>query len=334
MIQSIFYIGYVYFTVNVIVLDSCAMQTQNPYAPSTSESDLRHIRSPLVRIVYNRLRDDEKQKQDNHSYWYYVDTAKLPEDVCEKFLQFDQDEETEQFLQNCYDKADWFFTQIGHSLAKSVLSWFMTKTSVNGLLQRGSMFVFSDTQLKQLLNIEDNWRGENLLDLGAGDGMVTQFMAKYFDRVYTTEVSSTMQWRLKEKGYSILNIDEWDNGSLQYDLIGCLNLLDRCDQPMKILNSIHKSLTPGIGKAIIAVVLPFNPYVEQDSEDHLPTQKLSVNGKTFEEQATSFIKDVLEPTGFTVEHFTRLPYLCEGDLHKSFYVLHDVVFVIKPKENG
>lgn len=64
--------------------------------------------------------------------WYYVDTAKLPKDVCDKFLQFDQDEETGQFLQKCFDKADWFFTQIGHSLAKSVLSWFMTKTSVNG----------------------------------------------------------------------------------------------------------------------------------------------------------------------------------------------------------
>lgn len=75
---------------------------------------------------------------------------------------------------------------------------------------------------------------------------------------------------------SILNIDEWDNGSLQYDLIGCLNLLDRCDQPMKILKSIHKSLTPGIGKAIIAVVLPFKPYVEQGKKQDWFVKDLQV----------------------------------------------------------
>lgn len=28
------------------------------------------------------------------------------------------------------------------------------------------MFVFSQEQLKQLLQIEDGWRGQNLLDLG------------------------------------------------------------------------------------------------------------------------------------------------------------------------
>lgn len=30
------------------------------------------------------------------------------------------------------------------------------------------MFVFSQEQLKQLLQIEDGWRGQNLLDLGSG----------------------------------------------------------------------------------------------------------------------------------------------------------------------
>lgn len=71
-----------------------------------------------------------------------------------------------------------------------------------------------------------------------------------------------------------------------------------------------------------------------DSTDHIPTQNLLIQGRTFEEQATSFIKDVFEPSGFVVEKFTRLPYLCEGDLHKSFYVLNDAVFVLKLKDTG
>lgn len=61
-----------------------------------------------------------------------------------------------------------------------------------------------------------------------------------------------------------------------------------------------------------------------DSKDHSPEEKLLIQGQNFEEQ-------VFEPAGFDVEKFSRLPYLCEGDLHQSFYLLDDAVFVLKPK---
>ncbi|XP_022338741.2 protein-L-histidine N-pros-methyltransferase-like [Crassostrea virginica] len=294
-------------------------------------NEVSHVRSPLVRAVYLRLKEDERQRNDDHQYWYSFDRSKVTDDVCERYLQFDQDAETEQFLSNCYEKADWLFTQLYHSVAKSFLGWFMTSTSINGLLRRGSMFVFSDEQLRQLLQIKEGWQGQNMLDLGAGDGLVTDKMAKYYRQVYATEVSSIMVGRLQEKNYKILDLDKWDNGAISFDLIGCLNLLDRCNKPMTILNSIKKALAPGVGKAIVAVVLPFKPYVEQDSKDHSPEEKLLVQGQTFEEQVQFFITKVFEPAGFYVEKFSRLPYLCEGDLHQSFYVLDDAVFVIKPK---
>ena len=34
------------------------------------------------------------------------------------------------------------------------------------MLGRGSMFIFSRSQLVQLLDLPDGWQGENLLDLG------------------------------------------------------------------------------------------------------------------------------------------------------------------------
>lgn len=71
-----------------------------------------------------------------------------------------------------------------------------------------------------------------------------------------------------------------------------------------------------------------------DSTDHKPTESLLIKGHTFEEQAASFITDVFQPLGFIVKHFTRLPYLCEGDMHKSFYVLNDAIFVLSLNENG
>lgn len=87
-----------------------------------------------------------------------------------------------------------------------------------------------------------------------------------------------------------------------------------------ILNFLIKK--PGVILSIFAI---------SDSKDHSPEEKLLIQGQTFEEQVQFFIEKVFEPAGFHVEKFSRLPYLCEGDLHQSFYVLDDAVFVLKPK---
>lgn len=68
-------------------------------------------------------------------------------------------------------------------------------------LQRGSMFVVSYPQFLTLLGEENGWKANTLLDLGAGDGEVTSYFAKSFEKVYVTEVSGTMQALLKKKGY-------------------------------------------------------------------------------------------------------------------------------------
>ncbi|KAK3581155.1 hypothetical protein CHS0354_024687 [Potamilus streckersoni] len=290
-------------------------------------------RNSLARAMYQRMLVDSQHKMNNHRYWYSVDTSQFPVDICNKFVQCQQDNETTQFLNNCYEKADWLFTQIRDSFVKSILSWFMTSTSINGLLGRGSMFVFSKAQLQRLLNIDINWREESMLDLGAGDGMVTAQMAIHFRTVYATEASHPMLKRLQQKGYRILDLNEWDDGSRTFDLIGCLNLLDRCDKPVSILHSMKKALSQN-GRVIVAVVLPFEPYVELSTDGHRPTEVIHLQGQTFEEQVVSLVKDVFEPAGFELEHFTRLPYLCEGDMYHSFYVLDDAVFVLKHKETS
>lgn len=71
-----------------------------------------------------------------------------------------------------------------------------------------------------------------------------------------------------------------------------------------------------------------------DSVDHIPTEHLQIAGGSFEEQVTSLVQSVFQPAGFEVEAFTRLPYLCEGDLNHSFYVLHDAVFVLRSSDGS
>lgn len=68
-------------------------------------------------------------------------------------------------------------------------------------LQRGSMFVVSPSQFLKLLKSEGDWHRESLIDLGAGDGGVTDQIAPFFSKVYATEVSNTMRNLLSTKGY-------------------------------------------------------------------------------------------------------------------------------------
>lgn len=68
---------------------------------------------------------------------------------------------------------------------------------------------------------------------------------------------------------SVLDIDEWHHTGYKYDVISCLNLLDRCDDPLLLLRDIQKSLVPRTGRLILAVVLPFQPYVEVGESDTL-----------------------------------------------------------------
>ncbi|XP_048869335.1 methyltransferase-like protein 9 isoform X2 [Brienomyrus brachyistius] len=289
----------------------------------------KYVRSPLARtLIFSMVKEGESAAPE----WYRCCPDILEESLRPLFVQSHLDPDTQAFLKHSEEKSGWLFTQIYHSFFSTIFSPIVSRTSINGFLGRGSMFVFSGEQFCRLLQINSDWRGNRLLDLGAGDGGVTDVMAKHFQEVYTTEVSAPMRWQLQKKNYTVLGIDEWHSAGFQYDVISCLNLLDRCDHPLALLRDIKRSLVPGTGRLVLAVVLPFQPYVEIGGRWERPEEHLKVGGKVWEEQVTHLSNDVFRGAGFEVEAVTRLPYLCEGDLYKDFYVLDDAVFVLRPVE--
>lgn len=190
------------------------------------------------------------------------------------------------------------------------------------------MFVYSTEQFKTLLDIPINQTAQltSLLDIGAGDGSVTQRMAGLFENVYTTEMSSIMQWRLSNYGYKVLDINEW--GDLKFNVITCLNVLDRCEKPLSLLKKIRERLNSDFGRVIISLVLPFKPYIEYNN-DHHPDEFIHINGRLPEEQINEFTLNVFQPLGFRLKKLTRVPYLCEGDMERSYYFLSDYIFVLE-----
>ncbi|XP_060534939.1 protein-L-histidine N-pros-methyltransferase isoform X2 [Cylas formicarius] len=259
--------------------------------------------------------------------WYQCDLNSLPPAIASKFVQLGPDNDTIKFLEESEKKSDWILTQIWHTIVKAVLGWFMTQTSINGWLRRGSMFVLSQPQLLKLLHADDEWRADSLLDLGAGDGEVTARLAPLFRNVYVTEVSDTMRSLLDQKGYRVLDVDAWFLDR-KFDFVACLNVIDRCDTPLQLLSRIRESLKSD-GFLLLAVVLPFSAYVESGAPDHKPRELLPIDGERFEDQVISVVEEVLKPAGFDVTAWSRVPYLCEGDLHQSYYWLDDVVFVLR-----
>jgi len=298
-----------------------------------------YLHSNLARTMYDRMLNDERLRNMDMTALYSIDNLAVSEDLVPNFVQLGLDDETQAFLDGCLEKADWTFTQIWHTIAKSFLGLFMTQTSINGVLSRGRMFVFSHAQAQVLLHGLSGspqyglWAGDRMLDLGAGDGHVTQVLAAGAQHVDATEASYIMRRRLQEKGYRILDTWNWmdEVSDVQYDLISCLNLLDRCDTPLTLLKNIHSRLADH-GILLVALVLPFGPYVETGSADNLPSEEIGVNGTTFEEQVNSFAKEIFPRLGFTVRRWTKLPYFCEGDLDQAFYWLSDVVFVLEKSD--
>lgn len=72
-------------------------------------------------------------------------------------------------------------------------------------------------------------------------------------------------WFCRCSIYSVLNqLESAEN----MDLICCLNVLDRCSDPFELLAEIHRALSPK-GRAIIALVLPYNHYVETSKSTHV-----------------------------------------------------------------
>jgi len=294
--------------------------------PATTNNLARYARNPMVKNYLAKLAAREKPK--NVARWYYVDTHELPRHVADKYEASSYDAGTEEFIEACYEKSDWFFTQVYHSIARTVLGFFMSMTSVNGFLNRGAMFVFSEAQFHTFINVTHDWNAESFLDLGAGDGKVTERILYHFKHKFATEQSPTMQWRLQEKGFKVLEIDEWAKKK-DYSLITALNLLDRIDTPISFLKDLHSAVKLGEGIILLAIVLPYNPCHEKGSTFGDPAERLPIRGTTIEDQIASLHDDVFEANGFEVVKFTRLPYLCEGDLHNDFFLLTDVLFMLK-----
>jgi hypothetical protein len=192
-----------------------------------------------------------------------------------------------------------------------------------------------------------------LLDIGAGDGDVTAVLAPLFDSVDATEDNAVMRLRLRlalGASASIFSSAETSAAALSgatgtyYSMVALLNVLDRCDKPATLLREIRAHLVASAAATeakappllLLACVLPFCPFVEDGAVQRAPTEELSMGGgglcrerSSFERSLAKLVLSVLEPLGFRVRAWTRLPYLSQGDgAASAYFALDDAVLLL------
>lgn len=167
------------------------------------------MRSGTKYLLQNALHQYEQEGAEERPLeeLYRCDLSVLPPELSVRFVQLQPDTETQVFITKSIQKAGNICLQFIYILVNVFLGLFLSQTAINGLLEKGKMFIFSQDQLKKLLSsVPPSMSTHSLvdvLDIGSGDGHVTEKLKIYLDVpvVHVTETSTVMQRVLRQKGF-------------------------------------------------------------------------------------------------------------------------------------
>lgn len=72
--------------------------------------------------------------------------------------------------------------------------------------------------------------------------------------------------------FRLLDVESWWTHE-KFDVVSCLNLLDRCSDPVKLLDDMKNAVKPD-GRIVVALVLPYRPF-DEFSEYYCSTSRNS-----------------------------------------------------------
>eukprot|EP00127_Corallochytrium_limacisporum_P005554 Clim_evm71s207 gene=Clim_evmTU71s207 len=288
---------------------------------------------PVHKLPFG-LSEDQICKEVGQYYGTDAYRKRLPKMLTSLWHQLEIDQEIVAFVQDSEQASNNWFLQIYHNVGARLLRSMFTQTTSNGLLFRGQMKVLSESQYENICQASGVQMGQRdlLLDIGAGDGSASLPIARKHRQSYCTEMSQIMVWRLiYEQGYQAhLTPSFWTVPELQdkmYDTILMWNLLDRCSNPKQQLAEASKRMHSN-STLLIALVLPYKPYVECKGGASCDCDLLDLPGLSAVEDASRFIA-YMATIGLSTIKMATAPYMCRGDTTTPVYILPDYVFVCR-----
>lgn len=248
----------------------------------------------------------------------------------------DMDESTRSWIDDAVTRPHGRAAMAALAIARSVMSDY----DANGLVGAHDMRVLGTAQARRILTAVGVEEGGSLLDVGAGEGQVTDELAPLFSRVTTTELSTGMARRLRARGYECHTIDLAEERlpgaavAEGFDCIALLNVIDRTSRPYRLVERLRTLLRPG-GVLLCTVPLPLKPHVHVgpvtvEPEEVLPTPH-GKGGTNFEDCMSVLAELFFPACGLEPALLSRVPYLCRGDRKKPVIALDDAVFVCRSR---
>lgn len=250
----------------------------------------------------------------------------LPKELQEVLVYLGPDEELDEFIEraknNPYSVVQLFLYRF--------FSPFIPLYDIDAILKIYPLYILGKSMWRRIVPKE--LQGGKLLDVGAGQGLVTLNAKPIFGEITTTDTSRFVARRLRARGFKCIRKDIAKNPNLfnkkEFDVVSLLNVLDRSEYPITLLkNSI--SFLKDDGYMIISIPIPIRPMVFSLSVD-VPSEILVKNQNgNFEECVADFYENVLKPNGLTVTLLARLPYICQGDDVGKINALDNFLVVCK-----
>jgi hypothetical protein len=99
-----------------------------------------------------------------------------------------------------------------------------------------------------------------------------------------------------------------------------------------LLGSVRAGLGSG-GLLVLALVLPYRPFVYEGPSSVDPMERLPLDGLPWEAAVNGLCAQVLEPLSLEVVAVSRVPYLSGGDSGRAIYELDDAIVVCRAVGN-
>lgn len=218
--------------------------------------------------------------------------------------------------------------------AHRLLTLFLSDFDTNALLGCHPVFLLSTPQGRALLG--DTSKNQ-LLDVGAGSGDISTRLAPLFDSIECTETSTGMARRLRKRGLPCWQGSVGEGQSddpLQggHQIVSLLNVIDRCQQPRKLLRTIVEHLPIG-GRLLLATPLPFDPFYYRGGKTLPPEDALEIDSPVWETAVCQLVERHLVPLGLTIEVVSRAPYLSGGNANHPLYLLDDAILICRKTDD-
>ena len=276
----------------------------------------------------------------------HCNTASLPTILRNTYIPLLFDASADKMLNNNKQMNSFVPHTVRTFGAYLATTFGSTHNDASALFNTRHMFAVSEKAARALLFsplASVDQKLPKLLDVGAASGDSTVQMKQWFDYVVATEASAICCKKLENVvDVAIVSTDLRQAKEYgKYNVISLLNVLDRTENPEKLLTDAKELLNDDQGVLLLGFSMPLRPFIQpqtftkskEDNDQHLSTFFANIaSDASFEEFVISIHQNILEEHKLEIVRWSKFPYvsISSGKDNLSENYMDQVLFVVRP----